>query len=74
MVVDCDGRRYCAVRLRIDGNPSAEFKEKAAAREAIAFCWKEQGTKSLEASSQRFIAATCEKLEKDFREKYALNP
>lgn len=51
-----------------------EAKAKADARAAIEFCWKEQQRKSLDPSSQRFVASACESLEQKFRDQYHVNP
>lgn len=53
---------------------SPEAKEKAHARDAIQYCWSRQETKSFDPSTQRFVAATCELMEKNFRDKYGAAP
>jgi hypothetical protein len=55
-------------------NSSPEGKAKADARGAIELCWKEQGRKSLDPGSQRFVAGACEMMEKQFRQTYNANP
>jgi hypothetical protein len=37
-------------------------------------CWEQQSRKSLDPGSARFVASTCENMERDFRGKYNLNP
>jgi hypothetical protein len=44
------------------------------ARDAIDFCWKDQKAKSADPDMARFVAGTCEMLERDFQEKYGRNP
>ena len=51
-----------------------EAKQKAHARDAIQYCWDRQATKSLDPSTQRFVAATCESMEKKFRDDYGVDP
>ncbi|NBM98599.1 hypothetical protein [Proteus sp. G2660] len=51
-----------------------EGKEKAKARNAIDYCWKEYDKKSITNEQRRFIASTCEKMESDFRSRYGVNP
>ncbi|MBN8714581.1 MAG: zinc ribbon domain-containing protein [Xanthomonadales bacterium] len=53
---------------------SPEAQAKAQARDAIAYCWKQQADKALDPSTQRFVASTCEKMENDFRTKYSTDP
>ena len=43
-------------------------------RAAIKLCWEQQSRKSLDPGSARFVASTCENMERDFRGKYNLNP
>lgn len=49
-------------------------KEKAKARDAIDFCWKEQGRKSFSAAEAQFVAGACERMEDDFLKKYGHKP
>lgn len=51
-----------------------EGKERQASRDAISLCWSEQGRKSLDPGSARFVASTCEKMESDYRAKWGRNP
>lgn len=53
---------------------SPEGKAKSQARDAISLCWKQQSDKALDPSTQRFVASTCEKMERDFRKKYGVDP
>lgn len=57
----------------IEGS-SPEGKERAKQRDAIAYCWTQQQRKSLEPSTARFVARTCEKMEEDYRQKWGRNP
>jgi hypothetical protein len=43
-------------------------------RDAIALCWKEQGRKSLDASTAQFAASTCEMMEARFKKTWNANP
>lgn len=43
-------------------------------RQKIAQCWGNQAKKSLEPSTARFIASVCERLEREFEEKYHVKP
>mgnify|MGYP003405410933 CR=1 FL=1 len=47
---------------------------RGAARRAIQLCWDDQGKKSNTPEVARFIAGACEKMERDFRERYRANP
>ncbi len=49
-------------------------KERAAARQVIELCWEEQQRKSIDPPTQRFVASTCEMLERDFTQKYGVRP
>lgn len=51
-----------------------EGKERQASRDAISLCWSEQGRKSLDSGTARFVAGTCEKMESDYRAKWGRNP
>jgi len=44
------------------------------AREAIKLCWSEQGRKSLDPATARFVASTCEMMEREFQKKYGVSP
>ncbi len=48
--------------------------EKALGRDAIDMCWSEQERKSNTPGEARFIAGACEKMERDFRSKWGVNP
>jgi predicted lipoprotein len=54
--------------------PSPEEKAKQTSREAIKYCWNEQGKKSKSPVVARFIAGTCEQMEDDFRKKHKVSP
>lgn len=56
------------------GEPSPEQKAKDQARGAIKICWQDYNKKSLDPGTKRFVARVCEKMEKDFRDKYHLEP
>jgi len=53
---------------------SADGKERSIDRRAIELCWDEQQKKSLDPGSQRFIASSCEMMERQFQEKYGIRP
>jgi hypothetical protein len=53
---------------------SPQGKAKAHDRRVIDLCWDEHKRPSLDTGSQRFIASTCEKLEREFVSKYGVNP
>lgn len=44
------------------------------ARAAIKLCWEEQGRKSLTPAEARFIAGSCEMMERDFEAKFGVKP
>lgn len=51
-----------------------EGKAQGNDRSAIEVCWEEQGRKSLDPSSGRFVASVCEKMERDFRDRWGFSP
>ena len=53
---------------------SPESQAKSQARSAISLCWDEQKRKSATPAEQRFIAGACERMERDFREQFKVNP
>jgi len=53
---------------------SPEGKERQSSRDAISFCWEQQSKKSLDPSTARFAASTCEKMESDYRARWGRNP
>lgn len=53
---------------------SPEGQERSRDRQAIESCWDQQKRKSLDPATARFVAATCERLESDFRTKHQRNP
>lgn len=48
--------------------------EKSNARSAISLCWEDYKKKSFDPSTQRFVAGTCEMMERRFTEKYGNTP
>lgn len=65
------------VVLMIIGSCSAntpEGKQRATERSAIELCWESQGRKSNSAGVGQFIAGACEKMERDFRNKWGRSP
>jgi hypothetical protein len=55
-------------------SPPASSNEKWQARRAIENCWDDQKKKSLDPGTQRLIAGACEKMERDFTQKYGTSP
>lgn len=53
---------------------SGDASEKGDARRAIELCWKEQGRKSFDPATARFVAGACEMMEKEFKAKYRVDP
>lgn len=53
---------------------SPEGQARSKDRDAISYCWQQQKDPSLDPATQRFVAATCEKMEADFRTKYGADP
>jgi hypothetical protein len=51
-----------------------ELRERDTERRAIALCWEEYERKSLDPPTKRAVAATCEKMEQDFRHRFGRNP
>lgn len=43
-------------------------------QDAIKLCWSEQGRKSLDAATSRFVAGACEKMERDYEAKWGRKP
>lgn len=60
--------------LLVIGALSGPPSERQTAQLAIELCWKEQSKKSLDPGSQRFIAGSCEMMEREFRAKYGAAP
>ena len=56
------------------GSSDPIVREKSDARAAISTCWDTQTAKSNTPSDARFIAGTCEKMERDFTAKYGHTP
>jgi hypothetical protein len=55
-------------------NQSPEDEAKHRSRAAVELCWQEQQRKSLDPSTQRFVASTCEMMEQKFLERYGHKP
>lgn len=47
---------------------------KAKDRNAIAYCWERQSSKTLDPAAARFAAGACEKMEADFKDRYGFKP
>lgn len=58
--------------IQVSNSPEAEAKMKE--RLAIDWCWEQQGKKSNEPGTSRFIAGACEKMENDFTKKWGVKP
>ncbi len=56
------------------GANDPQSNAKSRGRAAIKLCWDEQSRKSLDSSTQSFIAGACEKMERDFRTTYNSSP
>lgn len=56
------------------GRNSGQAEPEAALRGGIALCWKDYERKSLSASDKQFVASTCERMERDYRQKYGREP
>lgn len=54
--------------------PSPETKERMRQQDAIELCWKDQGRKSHDPGTARFVASVCEKMEADYRSKWGRSP
>lgn len=63
---------FLVVGTLLDGRTSND--PKARARRTIETCWDDQGKKSLDPATARFVAGTCERLESDFMAKYGVRP
>ena len=48
--------------------------EQSRARTAIKLCWEEYERKSLDPQTKRFVASTCEMMERDFQKKFGRKP
>lgn len=51
-----------------------EGKERAKQRDEIEFCWQQQSKKSLDPGIARLMAATCEKMEYEYKNKWGHSP
>jgi hypothetical protein len=56
------------------GKSDPKGEEKQHARDAIAMCWKQYERKSLDPAEKRFIASTCEMMERDYQKAYGSRP
>lgn len=63
---------FLVIGAMINNTPEGQARRKA--RDTIAYCWEQQGRKSLDPGSQRLVASACEKLEDDFVRKYNTRP
>lgn len=54
--------------------PSPRDDAKGRERAAIRLCWEDQQRKSLDPATARFVAGTCEKMERDFKARYGVSP
>lgn len=43
-------------------------------RAAIDICWKDQKNPALDPSTQRFVASTCQMMERDYKQQYGSEP
>ena len=53
-------------------NPERDARWRA--QDAIKLCWSEQGRKSLDGATARFVAGACEKMERDYEAKWGRKP
>lgn len=53
-------------------NPDRDARWRA--QDAVKLCWSEQGRKSLDASTARFVAGACEKMERDYEARWGRKP
>uniref|UniRef100_UPI003F7DBF21 hypothetical protein n=1 Tax=Xanthomonas sp. 0924 TaxID=2835534 RepID=UPI003F7DBF21 len=58
----------------IQANSDPQSKVRWRDKEAIELCWESYERKSLEPSTKRFVAMSCEKMERDFKAKYGRDP
>ncbi len=56
----------------LPNNPDRDARWRA--QDAIKLCWSEQGRKSLDAPTARFVAGACEKMERDYEAKWGRKP
>ncbi|MGW8422328.1 hypothetical protein [Comamonas sp. HJ-2] len=57
----------------IVGN-TPDAKSRAESRATIDYCWSEQRRKSLSPDASRFAASACERMERDFENKWGFKP
>lgn len=60
--------------LLISMGSTPEARERGTIRRAIEACWTDQKRPSLDPATARLAAATCERMEADFVEKYGVKP
>lgn len=60
--------------LLLGSGESAARDEQSRARAAIKLCWEEYERKSLDPQTKRFVASTCEMMERDFQKKFGRRP
>lgn len=53
---------------------SPEDQERIDKRSAIEHCWENQGKKSLDPGTARFVASACERMEDDYTKRYGRKP
>lgn len=56
------------------GKNDPRRKDKADARAAINTCWSEQARKSFSPEAAQFVAGACERMEREFRDRFGTNP
>lgn len=54
--------------------PGQDENAKMSARAAIRLCWQDQERKSIDPATARFVAGACEKMERDFRARFGVDP
>jgi len=62
------------VLMLIIGALSGPPDEKSRARDTIELCWSDHAKKSLDPSTARLVASTCERLEAEFLQRYGVKP
>ncbi|GEM_PF-1743372 len=68
------GAIFVAILMVMNPEDPAVREERWRKKDAIELCWKEYERKSLDPATKRFVASACEKMEKDFRDKYGQEP
>lgn len=62
------------IASNVNAEVPSKDQEKAKARQVISVCWSDYEKKSLDPGTKRFVASTCEKLERDFVQKFGHRP